>query len=158
MAEGIYMEKDEITPWLKQVGKLLDSKEPLAEVGERMVTMVKEAHNAGREFETGRPYARLSARYKKRKAAVGGSPKILVGPSPGHRGGGSLLASWRVLKVSKSGVTVGGGARNRKLASAHDGGLARHLGRDPLNRLRLSWPDKKLKTVLKQLMERYFAP
>ena len=145
-----------ISPWLQSVAKGLGSKEPMEEIGERMVTMIRESHTGQRGVADGRPYERLSARYAARKAKVGGSPKILVGPSPGGKssGGGSLLSSWRRLTLSATGVTVGaGGARNRRLASAHDGGLAQRLNRPELNRLRVGWPKKSFKEICRFWMD-----
>lgn len=151
MADAIVYQ-DEISPWLKSLVKGMDDPQPMEEIGERMVTLVKESHTGQRGVADNKPYAPLSARYAKRKAKVGGSPKILVGPSPGARtsGGGSLLASWRRLRTTAHGVSVGaGGTRNRKLASAHDGGMADRLGRDSLNRLRIGWPPKTFEKFCK---------
>lgn len=156
MAEGIRIEKDEISPWLHKVAKRMEQKAPLEEAGELMVTMVREAHQSGQEFETGRPMQRLSKSYQKRKRDASGSSKKLFGIPPTV---GSLFRSWRVLRATKDHVVVGAGdGRNRRLASAHDGGLARHLSRPELNRLRLSFGDKSLTRIAKHLVERYFAP
>jgi len=159
LSDEVVVLDENITPWLQSVVKGLDDKAPMEEIGEKMVTMVRESHTGQRGVSDGRPYAPLSERYAARKAKVGGSPKILVGPSPGGKtsGGGSLLSSWRRLRTTATGTSVGaGGARNRRLASAHDGGLADRLGRPELNRLRIGWPPRKLEEFCKLWMDRLF--
>lgn len=145
--------RDGITPSLLALDRLLANPKPMMkEVGQLMVTWIRESHDAQRSLKTKRPYHPLDARYAKAKRRAGGSPqRVLFGPSPGSGGaGGALFGSWGVRHMTPQVVVVGatGGRLNRVKASAHDGGLAQYLGRPELNRLQLGWHDKKLREVI----------
>lgn len=130
----------------------------LDEIGQLMVTFVRESHDAQIGLADKAPFAPVTARYAKRKLAAGGSPgRVLFGPSPRSAGqGGELFGSWGVLATTASSVTVGatGGVLNRIKASAHDGGLAQYLGRPELNRLRLGWDDKRLEQAISHFLDK----
>lgn len=136
------------------------------EIGQLMVTWIRESHDAQRGLEDNAPYAPVTARYAKAKLRAGGSPgRVLFGPSPGSGGaGGNLFASWGVVSKGKWSVTVGatGGRLNKVKASAHDGGLAQYLGRPELNRLRLGWTDKRMSqcvgVMLDKVMKAGYTP
>lgn len=140
--------KDGISESLIGLERALANTRPvMAEVGQLMVTMIRESHDANVGMD-GKPMAKVSKEYGKRKLAAGGNPgRILFGPSPGGiGGGGDLHRSWNVRHITPTVVAVGatGGVLNAIKASAHDGGLAQYLGKPRLNRLRMGWTDKTL--------------
>lgn len=128
------------------------------EIGQMMVTWLREAHDAQVGLADGVRFAPLAPRYAKAKLRAGGSPaRVVFGPSPGSGGaGGALFASWGIQAKTRWSVTVGatGGVLNRIKASAHDGGLAQYLARPELNRLRIGWSDDNMKKAAGHLMDR----
>jgi hypothetical protein len=108
-----------------------------------MTRIIKESMVALVGVADGVPYQPLSPRYARRKANAGGPAGR---PLWFHS---RLAGSWRIIRISRGKVVVGpgGGKVNITKANAHDGGLADHLGKPELNRLRLGFNDKLLDSL-----------
>ena len=134
--------KEDMTDMLVALSDQVDDLRPhLRELGEYMVSRIKQAITEQRGLGNMAPYRPVGAQYASRKKRAGGNPnRIMFGPTPGRnvvereRGGavrkrthgGDLIGSWKRLKVTKDSVLVGaarkdsGGTANEAKARGND--------------------------------------